>query len=59
MKRYRRRRFGRRRRRFRIGRGIPKVLNGKIYFGRDQRGRGGLSRFAAKLIANVGDAIGI
>ena len=57
MKRYRR--YRKRRRRFRVGRGIPNVSNGKIYFGRGQRGRGGLSRFAAKLIANVGDAIGI
>ena len=56
MKRYRRRR---RRRRNVIGRGIPKISQGKIYFGRGQRGKGGLSRFAAKLITNVGDAIGI
>ena len=57
MRLYKRRRHRRRVRK--RGWGIPKISQGKIYFGRGQRGRGGLSRFAAKLIANVGDAIGI
>ena len=56
MKRYRRRR---RRRRFVIGRGIPKVNQGKIYFGRGQRGGGGLSKLVSKLVYNIGDTIGI
>ena len=57
-------RFFKRRRRYirrvrKRGRGIPKISQGKIYFGRGQRGRGGLSKFAAKLIASFGDVIGI
>ena len=52
-----------RRRRRRFGRGIPKIKNGKIYFGRGirrgQRGGGGLSALASKLVYNIGDAIGI
>ena len=56
--------FRRRRRRRRIGRGIPKITNGKIYFGkgirkRKQRRGGGLSALVSKLVYNIGDAIGI
>ena len=49
----------RRRRRRRAGRGIPKIRQGKIYFGRGQRGGGGLSALVSKLVYNIGDAIGI
>ena len=53
------RRIRRRRPRRRTGRGIPKIRKGKIYFGRGQRGGGGLSALVSKLIYNIGDAIGI
>ena len=56
MRRYRRRHYKRRRR---VGRGIPKVTNGKIYFGKGRRGGGGLSKVAARLTEVMGDAIGI
>ena len=54
-----RRRYRFKRCRRRVGRGIPKIKNGKIYFGRGQRGGGGLSALASKLVYNTGDAIGI
>ena len=58
-----RRRYRVRRRRRRFVRGIPKIKNGKIYFGRGiqrgQRGGGGLSALVSKLIYNIDDAIGI
>ena len=52
-----RRRYRLRRRRRRLGRGIPKIKNGKIYFGRGQRGGGGLSALVSKLVYNIGDAM--
>ena len=54
-----RRRYRFRRSRRRAGRGIPKIKNGKIYFGRGQRRGGGLSVLVSKLVYNIGDAIGI
>ena len=54
-----RRRYRLRRRRRRVGRGIPKIKNGKIYFGRGERGGGGLSALVSKLVYNIGDATGI
>ena len=51
--------YRRRRRRRRVGRGIPKINKGKIYFGRGQRGGGGLSALVSKLVYNIGGAIGI
>ena len=54
-----RRRYRVRRRRRRVGRGIPKINQGKIYFGRGQRGGGSLSALVSKLVYNIGDAIGI
>ena len=51
------RKYRRRRRRF--GRGIPKIKNGKIYYGKGQKGGGGLSKLVSKLVYNIGDAIGI
>ena len=54
-----RRRYRFKRCRRRVGRGIPKIKNGKIYFGRGQRGGGGLSALVSKLVYNIGDAIGI
>ena len=53
----RRRRY--RRKRTKRGKGVPHILNGRLYMGSGQRGSGGLSRFLAKLLANVGDAVGI
>ena len=51
--------YRRRRHRRRVGQGIPKIRNGKIYFGKGQRGGGGLSALVSKLVYNIGDAIGI
>ena len=49
----------RRVRRRRIGQGIPKINQGKIYFGKRQRGGGGLSALVSKLVYNIGNTIGI
>ena len=54
-----RRRYRLRRRGRRVGWGIPKIKNAKIYFGRGRRGGGGFLALVSKLIYNIGDAIGI
>ena len=52
----RRRRYRRKKKK---GKGVPRILNGYLYMGSGQRGSGGLSRFLAMLLANVGNAVGI
>ena len=55
----RKKRFGRRKRR-KMGKGLPYVYENRIYFGnRRQTGKGVVSKVLAHLLQNVGDIIGI
>ena len=56
----RQRRYYKRRKRKKRGRGIPYIYKSKIYLGKKpQTGSGGVSRVIARLLENVGDVIGL
>ena len=56
----RQRRYYKRRKGKKRGRGIPYIYKSKIYLGKKpQTGSGGVSRVIARLLGNVGDVIGL
>ena len=56
----RRRRYYKKRRGRKRGRGIPYIFKNKVYLGkRPQTGTGAVSKIIAHLLENVGDVIGL
>ena len=56
----RRRHYRRKRRDTKRGRGIPYIYNNRIYLGkRPQKGTGAVCQVIARLLENVGNAIGL
>ena len=56
----RQRRYYKRRKGKKRGRGIPYIYKSKIYLGKNpQTSSGGVSRVIARLLGNVGDVIGL